>query len=389
MINHMHKQKGAVSIFVVVFSAIFVTIITVSFVSLMIRAQQQATNADLSNSAYDSALAGVEDAKRLLLKYRQCLKDNSSHTDCASVIDLFNNQSCNMVRKGLTGDSAEVETLIKSETESASTGNSQLLDQAYTCVEIDYMGPYKELQLEDGVSNLVPLDSSGQQFDSVTISWFVKTAASAPFTLPDPGVSGGDLPMRGDWGIGSPPILRTQIIQYGDSFTVSGFDADQAGEANTRTSFLYPFAGSSTPTNLNVNDFDYRPVTDPGTKSPVPVVCRQDRFMDGQYACIANIQLPTPIGGGTSRSMYLNLQPLYNDTKVKIELKKGSDPVEIVAPTIDATGRANDLFRRVKVGVSFNGIYPKTGFDITGNLCKDFSVTADSYDQGRCNPNNP
>ncbi len=58
------RQRGAVSIFAVVFSALLLTILTVGFIRLMVSAQQRAINNDLSQSAYDAALAGVEDAKR-------------------------------------------------------------------------------------------------------------------------------------------------------------------------------------------------------------------------------------------------------------------------------------------------------------------------------------
>lgn len=385
--KHMRNQTGAVSIFVVVFSAMFVTIITVSYVSLMIRAQQQASNADLSNSAYDSALAGVEDAKRVLLQYRKCLNQTTPTATCSSLISLFSTPNCTMVKRAL-GDTSSGETLIKSETESATTGNSKSLDQAYTCVEISYTADEKELTLKDGESVLVPIDSAGKTFDSMKLSWYMQTRENTSYTQPS-ALVGTKLPLRSSWSASTPPILRTQLIQHGSSFNPSDFDADQAAAANTKTAFLYPTGGVGA-TTISAASFDYRPATGANTKAPFPVNCFATRFNNGLYACEATIRLPDPIGGSGTRSLYLNLQALYNDTKVKIELLNGGSAVNIVAPTIDSTGRANDLFRRVKVGVSFNGVYPKANFDINGNLCKNFSVTNDSFiEPNGCRVSNP
>lgn len=372
----MQNQRGSVSIFIVVFSALFVTIITVSFVSLMIRGQQQALSADLSNSAYDSALTGVEDAKQVLLKYRQCLRTMSAYTNCPAIVSSFGNPSCGMVKEALVGSDDGKETLIESKSESvaAGPGNSSSLDQAYTCVQIDYLNDFKETELADGESELIPIDSRGERFTKVRISWFQKSQGM-PSTLVNR--TNTLMPDKDTWDRATPPILRTQLIQHGTSFNSGDFDADQTNGSNTKTAFLYPLGGFTVPTVIDLNAVDNRSATAPGLKSPEPINCRADRYAGGeQYPCVAEFGLPDPTGSATNRSLYLQLQPLYNGAKIRVELIDSSGTVvQMVAPTIDSTGRANDLFRRVKVGVSFNGDYPKATFDVRGNLCKDFWVT--------------
>ena len=388
-----NKQSGAVSIFVVVFTSLFVTIITVSFVGLMIRGQQQATNADLSNSAYDAAQAGVEDAKRLLLKYRQCLRSMTAHSDCNTVVNLFANPDCNMVRQGLTGDTGNDEMPIQSS--SGADVTSGQLDQAYTCVVINYTADSKELELADGESALIPIESGGASYNRVNISWFVRDQVNFQ-NLSLPG-STTELPTKAQWmnvGAGNtrPPIVRAQWIQHSGSFNVTDFDSDRTENfklvSNTNTLFLYP---NSFATSVDKFTDDNRSATSPGLKSPDQVYCNASGYSAGQYACSVDLDLPDPINNTGARTGYLLLSPYYNSTRVKISLKNTNDPVSIVAPTIDATGRANDLFRRVKVGVSFSGSYPSAAFDISGNLCKDFAVsnTPAGYSQGACDPNAP
>ena len=393
----MQNQKGAVSIFVVVFSALFVTIITVSFVGLMIRGQQQATNADLSNSAYDAALAGVEDAKRMLLKYRQCISTSSTSVECNDLRAMFTNPECNMVKRSINGglSTDTTETLIQSSDGTDVT--SQALDQAYTCVKVNYTADDKELQVPDGESVLVPIESNGVSYNRINISWFTRDLQNPQLlSLPsDPAVS---LPQKAAWMPADttytrPPILRAQWIQHSGTFNATDFDSDRTENfepeprANAKTVFLYPHIAGTGDTTFNIED-NRSTAAGVSVKDPTQIRCNGD-YNNGQYACSVNIDLPVPISNSGSRTGYLQLGALYNSTKVKISLLSGATPVQIVAPTVDSTGRANDLFRRVKVGVSFTGEYPRAGFDINGNLCKDFSVSTDTFFQGTCNPNNP
>ena len=67
---YRRHESGAVSLFLVVFAMLLIIVVTLSFLRIMLADQQQAAVNDLSKSAYDSSLAGVEDAKRALIYYR-------------------------------------------------------------------------------------------------------------------------------------------------------------------------------------------------------------------------------------------------------------------------------------------------------------------------------
>ena len=100
----IRTKKGATSMIVTVFTIILFSIITLAFTRLILSEVNQTTNTNLSKSAYDSALAGVEDAKIALLKYHDCLNKGhtvGSGTTCSKIIaamqDGVRRQDCSTV----------------------------------------------------------------------------------------------------------------------------------------------------------------------------------------------------------------------------------------------------------------------------------------------------
>jgi len=78
-------------------------------------------------------------------------------------------------------------------------------------------------------------------------------------------------------------------------------------------------------------------------------------------------------------------------TSFRVTLANGSEPVVFssVQPEVDSTGRANDLFRRVKSRIELDSSsipYVEAAVDLTGGLCKTFRVTdrAEDFDPGAC-----
>ena len=71
-------KKGAAAIYVVIFTATLLSIIALSFVRLMLSEMSRTTNYSLSQSALNSALAGIEDAKIVLLRYQNCMNARST-----------------------------------------------------------------------------------------------------------------------------------------------------------------------------------------------------------------------------------------------------------------------------------------------------------------------
>ncbi|MEI7918553.1 MAG: hypothetical protein WCH58_04160 [Candidatus Saccharibacteria bacterium] len=394
-----NKQKGAVSLFVVVFAALLITVVTVSFVRLMIQDQQQATTTDLSQSAYDSAQAGVEDAKRALIRYQNIC---DSGTDCSATstdYKAITSSNCNdavKVLKDVSVDSSEVKI------QTGTTGNS--LNQAYTCVKIildtiDYLGT-----LTANESNFIPL-TSVTPFDTVQIQWFSADDISSDknYVVDLQPVGATPLLAQNSWVSNRPPILRTQFIQFSDAgFKLSDFDNIAAGPSDANTLFLYPYGVTgkvSTPI-VQTNILTNRDVRKTPTGAPLPIECKGN-LSAGGYSCTTKIQLPDPIGGG-NRVSFLRLSTIYNKANYRVTLinsaaapcTTSTDPscvkFSAVQPEVDSTGRANDLFRRVSTRVELtdaNFPYPQAAVDLTGNLCKDFRITDNVADyQNNCTP---
>jgi Tfp pilus assembly protein PilX len=404
--NVLHKESGAVSLFVVIFAMLIITVVTVSFLRLTINDQLQSSDSDLSQSAYDSALAGVEDAKRALLRYQQVC--STTPTQCGALNDVVSTDVCNAglvnVVPSIVEGTPPGEVPVQ---QSTSTGDT-LLNQAYTCVKM-------QLSTEDYVGNLSPNQSQvvpligdpegpfGGVYDTVTVRWFNRddmSTSSGDVDLENV-ASDAKLPETDRWPSSRPPIMRAQLIQFGSNFTLEEFDTTSGAESNTGTVFLYPSSATGARTEGPLMNFDFRkdnpagnPVADPSSSTPLPVRCAS--IAGGGYSCSMSLTLPNPVRGG-DRTAFLRLTPLYNSSHFVVVLSNGvpnSTSTNIVyfkdvQPKIDSTGRANDLFRRVVSRVDLFDTsfpYPDATIDVTNNFCKDFGVTDTEYISGSCAP---
>ena len=99
-------RKGAASFYIVSFSTLILVIIAASFATVIISEVTRSSNDDLSQSAYDSALVGVEDAKIAFANYQRCIESghtqatsigDSNTVDCGSMITWMESPDCDMV----------------------------------------------------------------------------------------------------------------------------------------------------------------------------------------------------------------------------------------------------------------------------------------------------
>lgn len=380
-----NSSRGGVSIFIVIFTTLMVTVVASSFAQIMIKSQQQASTNDLSQSAYDSALAGVEDAKRALIRLRECENAGAAGAACANAIRTnLDTQSCESLQAaGIVTFNSENEVQV---------GNTPDLNQAYTCVKVQLQTENVVDEIPGNKPTVIPLDSESE-FTAVRISWYSKNdfntiadgitprpAQPSFFTNSNP----VGLPKESSWPVTAPALLRTQFIQFKKgNLDFNEFNAP--GTTNARTMFLYPqnSLSPSPPYILEANDA--RRTVDNQHNAPSTVNCNPSFSFNGAYACQAVIELPNPAGGSPAdREAYLQLQTYYHQplTSYKIEMLNGGAPVmfDNVQPRVDSTGRAADLFRRVRAHVSLrnDGLplpFPDVTLSVEDGICKNMFIT--------------
>ena len=384
---HRRHESGAVSLFLVIFAMLLITIVTLGFLRIMVNDQQQASLNDLSQSAYDSSLAGVEDAKRALIYY-QTVCNTGNAAACNSEKAIISSTSCNLGLKNVVAVTPNQEVPVQ---QSQSSGDSAL-NQAYTCVKMkleteDYLGT-----VQANTSKLIPLKSTAP-FKSVTVEWYMASDLGSNSTALDMiGNSAANKPLylQKNWPLNRPSLMRTQLMQFGSTFKLDSFDAAQSSplNSNANTLFLYPTsAGAIAPiTDTVAMNKDVRQVP---YGLPQPVKCLSN-LSAGGYACTVTITLPQAVGQtDDTRTAYLRLTPLYNATHYRVTLGDGA-LFDGVQPSIDSTGRANLQYRRVNSRVDLIDTafpFPEAAVDLSGNLCKDFIVTDQASDfKTNCTP---
>lgn len=367
------KDRGATSLVIVMFATLVFTVIAVGFMQLMVQEQRASQDNELSQGAYDSALAGAEDGKRVL---RACLDGDG---DACTVID---NQRCTTVSDaGFTAATGNGEVLLRSNVDGASDTDGTDYSQAYTCVKIvretkDILGT-----LTKDVSVVQSLRTAdGDPFDTIVLKWFMRKNASADTVNLDPvGNTSTLFPASSSWSPNRPPVLRVQLIQFRTDGSIDTADFDDTD--NGSTLYLYPKLSGVSALSFSLDN------RRSGLITPETVTCAPTFLANNGYACQAMLQLPNPSGADENdRQAYLRITSLYNNADFSISAQVGTAPnappvlFDGIQPAIDSTGRAADVYRRVQQRVQLmdpsSALYPRATIDTTNNFCKNFSVSS-------------
>ena len=443
----MHFKKGAASFYIVAFSTLILIIIATSFAAIIVSEITRTSNDDLSQSAYDSALAGIEDAKIAFTNYQKCIKEGKTKDSkdlCGTIISKMEKPECDMVGVSLERltetqiQEGDLDVVIK---EIQTENNMQ---QAYTCVKIKnvlsgYTGNLSSTQPNKVVRVKFDEPAHAKDIESVKISWSADNNKKAFQYTNWSGENGNGQvkfsPLGGGNKVPSnPPTVYLGLIQTANTFDLESFDTRHRDSTNRGMIYLVPTGSKETAQSEDETNYfgtknntieikGFLKSNDKTAKNlPYAVYCEEG----GDYACSATIKIPDPYGGNGIRNddtftFIAGLPYGQPSTKFVLEFfcaegktcsvteeaseggEEGESTETIpsnqanlknVQIEIDSTGRANDLFRRVKALLepAVNGgggsllsimgpleLFPsdKTSADNSSALEKAWAVTAE------------
>lgn len=441
----MKKQNyknGAASFYIVAFSTLILMIVAMSFAAVIISEVTRTSNDDLSQSAYDSALAGIEDAKLAYFNYQNCKAqdehltpvkpaDGATDLTCQNIAwYVEKSDDCDMVAKILGRDVTESGVDIK---ESNTSDNN--MAQMYTCVKMtDTLSDYRStLSSSNMIKVLRAKFDDGvhaSQIKTVKISWYADLDKAFNYKNFDKNSGKVTFPRLSGVSGFTPPVISFTFLQTAPQFTLSDFDSTIGDRTNKGTLYLVPandkdkaaanVDGNHRGTNYGVGVsgeevslINAQALLKSNNKTkenePYSVYCSADS--DSEFACSAEITLPKPVNGERNDDTFVFVIGLpYGAPSTDFSLAffcdvgqcasanpEGDDPgsatqakLKGVQVQVDSTGRANDLFRRVETrledtnsfALSLMGPLELFGQSSDGGdsaLKKDYAVTCE-YD---------
>ena len=386
--NNSKFKRGGISMFLVVIVGSLVALMVASFMRLVVRDQSQASNLDLSQSAYDSAQVGVEDAKKFMDLYSSnCANGfDVSTPECVQMRDSLNSTQCNAI---VNFGKANPQEEVKVQTSSTTTGDADL-SQAYTCLKVtkntdDFLG-----KVSPGASKIVPLRGVSDDVRRIRLSWHSKEDMTTDGDISLERVVGSDTALvdAAAWNseLNRPAVIKAQFFGYNASIqTLDQLDGNFSTDGNGLDEQIYYPASSSTIAASNRSALSTTRRQDgdsSGTLKRLSMVKCAQNLNSATYACSVTVDL----GHNVQRSdaAFVRLTPIYKAANFKVELLNASDQVvqfDGVQPKVDSTGRANDQFRRVESRIEFDDQnFPVPDFamqleDGSSALCKNFWVT--------------
>lgn len=378
------NQSGVVSLLSVIIFMIIITVVATSYIKSVISQQRNALNYDLSNRAYYAAESGVQDGVRAL-------------NNPANAADIASKQLTNACLPRLGGDA------------NGKIGGDATkdLNLSYTCQFITVNPSAIDTTLSADSNKMIRLkvkDPVATDTYKLVIRWSKKFDSNTPT---------GTVPLE-------PRDTASQEFTSEEKWLARASLATSSAHPVVRASIIsYPVSGNTTRNSINQNVLFLNPVktsvSGSGVSSVTKTGTQSSESVIQQAAC--HSQGPTSAVGATTGNfggiyscqevitlngydfvndaIFVRLRSIYgSDTQAQVFLQKDNTPLlfDGVAATVDVTGKANDVFRRVRQTVPINnGIstdtLPEAAVVGGDGICKLYRVgtnAAQFSDIGNC-----
>lgn len=336
------NQEGLVAITVTLLIMIVLTLIMTGFAQLARKEQREALDRQLAAQALYAAESGINEGRRLAKA-----DPNLEKTTCPT-----NNSS-------LDGDLISISCLlIKQKLNNLTFSN--VVDNRST------------------VTPIVPEENAGSVFDRLIVHWERSNSQGGQNIL-DP--TGFRIPAN-RWGLTNVGVLRLELVPY--------ISAASPQDSDSLRNKMFTLFAVPKRTLDPVNDVEIAYSDE---------LVRQGKIVYGDCSSASNIlKCKIVITGLNAKNYYLRMSSIYNTAKVDVcagSAVSGQKCDENIVLTesqveIDATGRANDVLKRVKVVTNktpkYNGSRNTAEFNIDSadSLCKLYSVWPGGSQTGSC-----
>jgi len=346
-----NRQAGMASILITMITMIVVSLIVLGFATISRREQGNTLDQQLSTQAFYAAESGIEDARNVIAAAIRTGKAVPGKTDCTNNTDGGNY------------------------TPNYPTGNATILDSAhnvsYSCLLVS---PNETSLVYDGVgdqSQVIPITAT-QNVRQIQITW-TPTSSPGGTTAQCPGSTTNTFTSTTNWTCGY-GLMRMDLVPTQGTLTRTGL------ENGDLTAFFEPQSSSSS------GQLAY--TGNNGKANVVAANCGVGAYTQ----CSATIT-----GLPASKSFSLRINSLYQPSNVTVVAYNGGAPLTITGTqvTIDATGNANGVLRRVQVRVPTSGsnnLLPEAAIESGSAICKRFEVSSGYFripgDIANPDPNN-
>lgn len=328
--SRQRNEAGMVAIMVTLILMIVISLIVLGFAQISRRNQRQSLDRQLSTQAFYAAESGVNEASELI---KTAIANGNGaaivpKTDCAST--------------SFAGGTLDPVIDPANEVE-------------YTCLTVNPTPATLVYSSVGTTSTVVPLIANSGTISRINLTWQSKDGSGVPANN-CPANTTTVFSSTSAWNCGY-GVLRFDLVPTAGSLTMAGL------QSATMTSFLVPLRPGSTG---SANPVSY---TTGGGNNKLGVVCSSSN-------CTYGITFAAP-----QTEYYMRISSLYKDVSLQIVALDGSgNPVQIrgAQAVIDATGKAQDILRRIQVRVPLAGSSSNllSDYAIQSNeaICKRFSV---------------